>query len=45
MWISEAVDGALAAVARPDEPAGSAWHWSDDTFRAHLPRLSALFLS
>ncbi|TQM85325.1 uncharacterized protein DUF4240 [Saccharothrix saharensis] len=40
----EAVDKALAALTRPDEPAGPTWHWSDDdAFREHLPRLSALF--
>ncbi|MEU4770036.1 DUF4240 domain-containing protein [Actinosynnema sp. NPDC023794] len=42
----EAVDEALAALSRPDEPAGPGWHWSDDgAFREHLPRLSAMFLS
>jgi hypothetical protein len=33
-------------MSRPQEPAGSSWHWSDeDAFREHLPRLSAMFLS
>lgn len=32
--------------ALTDELAGPRWHWSDDdAFRAHLPRLSAMFLS
>ncbi|WP_033439213.1 DUF4240 domain-containing protein [Saccharothrix sp. NRRL B-16314] len=42
----EAVDKALAAVTRPDQPVGPSWDSSDDdAFREHLPRLSEMFLS
>ncbi|WP_405008908.1 DUF4240 domain-containing protein [Kitasatospora sp. NBC_01539] len=40
-----AVDAALRATVRPEEPTGADWDSEDDDeMRRHLPRLAALFL-